>query len=466
MPASEVSNANITLNFNSQNAIKEGEKAKQKFSQIASGIKKAFSLGSMGAGLLGGFSMKKAYDDGLKLANLSDKFTLPIEEVSKFNNVLSLFGGNADSAEQALDSMSNAIMELKTTGGSALKNIASQTGINLYDMNGNIKDGIELFEDLRQSFKRLNKDGQIKVASELGLNSPEYLRILRASDEEYAKMVNEAKNMTVMTEKQKENTLKLQRTFASIKSSFTGVGISLLEFSKPFIDVLDKGLKYFNSLDEETKKIVATSLLLAPALSPALNIFKGLIGFGGLLNNTINIFGSGLTKGILKWSSSLGILTVGLYGAYKLWEFLGNKADQQAEKTADYLNSDEYDEDQWKEQIKESKTLRKLQEEGNYEELEKRKQIFLEISRNQRGEKYQPLKEERELANYYQPIPSTPMVNNATNNNINNNSNTNNYNNRNNNITTNIVINANNASADEIIKRTNDLKYNYVNGVR
>ena len=78
---------------------------------------------------------------------------------------------------------------------------------------------------------------------------------------------------------------------------------------------------------------------------------------------------------------------------------------------------------------------------------------FLARQKQTRGEKYQP-------------IPSTPMVNNnATNNNINN-SNTSNYNNRNNNITTNIVINANNASADEIIKRTNDLKYNYVNGVR
>lgn len=449
MPASEVSSANITLNFNSQNAIKEGEKTKQKFSQIAGGIKKAFSLGSIGAGLLSGFSMKQAYDDGLKLANLSDKFTLPIEEVSKFNNVLSLFGGNADSAEQALDSMSSAIMELKTTGGGALKNIASQTGINLYDMNGNIKDGIELFEDLRQTFKRLNKDGQIKVANELGFNSPEYLRLLRASDEEYAKMVNEAKNMTVMTEKQKENTLKLQRTFASIKSSFTGVGISLLEFSKPFIDVLDKGLKYFNSLDEETKKIVATSLLLAPALSPTIGIFKNLIGFGGLLNNTINIFGSGLTKGILKWSSSLGILTVGLYGAYKLWEFLDNKADQQAEKTVNYLNSDEYDKNEGLDILRNTNSYKN----ATKEEQAKMEENFLARQKQTRSEKYQP-------------IPSTPMVNNnATNNNINN-SNTSNYNNRNNNITTNITINANNASADEIIKRTNDLKYNYVNGVR
>lgn len=449
MPASEVSSANITLNFNSQNAIKEGEKTKQKFSQIAGGIKKAFSLGSMGAGLLGGFSMKQAYDDGLKLANLSDKFTLPIEEVSKFNNILSLFGGNADSAEQALDSMSSAIMELKTTGGGALKNIASQTGISLYDMNGNIKDGIELFESLRQSFKKLNKDGQIKVANELGLNSPEYLRILRASDEEYAKMVDEAKNMTIMTEKQKENTLKLQRTFASIKSSFTGVGISLLEGATPFIEVLDKGLKYFNSLDEETKKIVATSLLLAPTLSPAFKILKGIAGFTPSIVKMTEVFLTGIDKIAMAIPIPLRILTVGLTGAIALYKTLNNLAESSINKTADYLNSDEYDKNEGLDILRNTNSYKN----ATKEEQAKMEEDFLARQKQARGEKYQP-------------IPSTPMVNNnATNNNINN-SNTSNYNNRNNNITTNIVINANNASADEIVKRTNDLKYNYVNGVR
>ena len=70
--------------------------------------------------------------------------------------------------------------------------VGNQVGLSMYREDGELKNSFEIIEDLREKFKDLNEDAQIKVASELGLDDPASLRLLRMSEKEFAEIEKHA----------------------------------------------------------------------------------------------------------------------------------------------------------------------------------------------------------------------------------------------------------------------------------
>lgn len=307
--------ANITLNFNSENALKQAEKTKDKFSDVSNSIKSSFTKTglSVAGSLLTGFSMKKAYEETLKLSNLSEKFNLPIEEVSKFNNLMSQFGGNTNSTENALSNIQNAIIDLAMDGSGALKELGGRMALNPFKENGELKNSLEIIKEIKRVFNDLDPKGQIKLLDSLQMNTPEYLRLFRSSEEEFNKTVESASKMMVITEKQAENTIKLQRTLASIKQSFIGIGASSLEMINPLIDGVDWVLQKFNGLDDNIKKAIVSAITLSgviKAIQFSSNFMSGLAGLGatatagktGILQKILNNYGKKIGAGKLAYN--------------------------------------------------------------------------------------------------------------------------------------------------------------------
>ena len=135
----------MTFMVNTRSALKEIKDFKAKVKNATDEMRKnALSSILPAAGAFGGFkALKDVYDTTRKLADFSERFTLPVEDVSRFNNVLSLFGGTTETAVSDLGKLEQAIVDLRTTGGGALRTVANQIGLSLYDNEGKIKGSLE-----------------------------------------------------------------------------------------------------------------------------------------------------------------------------------------------------------------------------------------------------------------------------------------------------------------------------------
>ncbi|MCH5201916.1 MAG: hypothetical protein J1F17_01790, partial [Oscillospiraceae bacterium] len=267
-------NAVINFLFNSQGAIKAIEDFKSKMGQTIDSISKstAAKFGALGAALGGVASIKKVYDETLKLSELSETFRLPIEQVSKFSNTLALFGGDTDQAVGDLQALEQAITDLWTTASGPLKNVGSQIGLTLSKTD----TSLDIIDKLREKFKGLNEDAQIKVAQELGLSSPATLRMLRASNEEYAQMRERAASMGVINSDTQKRVIQFQRTIAGLKQSFIAVGTSLLGFVAPALDKVSQAMEWLANQSDTVKTLVLGLPIAFGALNVALPIITGL----------------------------------------------------------------------------------------------------------------------------------------------------------------------------------------------
>lgn len=266
------------INFlvNTEDAKKKINNFKQDFKSKVEDIKNSFTLkaGSLAGALFGANAIREVYNQTKALSEISDKFKLPVEEVSKFNNVLSMFGGDANNTISTINNLENAIVELRTTGGGALRNVANQIGLSLFDKQGNIKNSINLIEDLREKFKGLNQSAQLKVSQELGLSDPVSLRLLRASDEEYKKILDKSKNMSVVDKQTKETVLEIQQSLARMRQSFLSIGAVLLKDLQKPLDIIVRLFEKFEGLSENTKKTIVRLGVAFVALRPLLSIFS------------------------------------------------------------------------------------------------------------------------------------------------------------------------------------------------
>lgn len=254
----ETAQALINFFVNTSSASKKIEDFKKRVSETKKSLAdNAFGKLFPALGAAGGFTaLKEVYQTTRKLADFSERFSLPVEQVGQFSNVLSLFGGSTDDAVRGLGSLEQAITELRTTGGGALRTVASQVGLSLYNMDGSIKDSFALLGDLRERFKGMNKDARLKVAQELNLDDPATLRYLTATDEEFARINAEAAKMPTVSAETAKNVQHLNRLLATMKANWYGVGVTLLGLVLKPVQKLADMLGWLNRQSEMTQKII------------------------------------------------------------------------------------------------------------------------------------------------------------------------------------------------------------------
>lgn len=314
------SDAVINLFFNADKATKDIEKFKAKtkssFSSVAGGIIKGGV--ALGAAYFGVKALKDVYDGMLNVVNVADKWGRSSEEISRFSNTLSLFGGNSEEAIQAIDKIEDAIASLKTQGGGAIKDLSGKIALNIQKQNGEFKNSSELIEDLRVELSRLSSAGKIKALQELGLASPAMLRLLTASNEEYAKMKKNAQSFSVINKDNARQLKAIDRTIATMTNLFQSLLGEVFGTLSPFFDEVLPQIKIIGSsiasiirsLMPVLKFIAKIASLTISSISEFLDglinldfskmfdsIKNFFLGFGELL---VNFIADGLGQGFKK----------------------------------------------------------------------------------------------------------------------------------------------------------------------
>lgn len=307
----------INFFINGKQATQQLNQLKANFKTAANDIKNSMliKVGTFGTALFGLGAVREVYNQTKELANFSQKFNLPVEEVSKFSNVLSQFGGSSEDTRNALGNIEQAITDFKTMGGGALKSVSSQIGISMYNMNGKIKNSIQIIGDLRQKFKGLNQDAQLKVAQELGLTDPASLRMLKASDAEYKKMTEQANKMSIVSKKNADTVLRVQALLSRIKQTLYSIGTTLLTYLEPVLNKVAEWFEKFNSLSEESKKKIVLLGVGFAALMPAISILTQIFNAIKLIKGAILLLNT-----VLLANPIMAIITAAIAGFVLLYK--------------------------------------------------------------------------------------------------------------------------------------------------
>lgn len=285
----------ISFLFNTQGAMRGLDNFKKKFSDVMDGIENS-SIGkftAIGSAIAGAFSIKAFADYTKAVADFTTLWSMPIDQVGRFANEMKLLNRSADIKEVlgSLTSFQNKLNDFKT-GNWVPPALFDILGVNIMDNEGNVRNALEVMEDLIQKYREfpdkanIDKDMFTEMMQSLGLSESVQVSMIKrmkqteAEFDEYTKKLN---RMFVPSEKDNQMLERFNTSITELESSFRKFGQSLLEngFIKDIIEGITGAIDKFNKLPDDTQKKIFGYAAAFMALGPSIKILKGI---GWLIN--------------------------------------------------------------------------------------------------------------------------------------------------------------------------------------
>jgi hypothetical protein len=208
MAGASFSKATIQILLNAQNALKDLKNFQNNFTSGMGTMKTAL------AGFVGYQGLKGAYDSVKQLTDISDKWRVPTEKMSRFRNLLISMGGDANEAVASFEKLKQVANQLQFHSSGPLKDLSAIIRTNLAK-----KDPEALITALRTQWPMLNNDAQEEVLRMLGTDSVGMRNLLRASETEYKAAQNQAARMPVVTEQDAQATRDIKKSTEQIATN-------------------------------------------------------------------------------------------------------------------------------------------------------------------------------------------------------------------------------------------------------
>lgn len=208
MAGASFSKATIQILLNAQNALKDLKNFQNNFTSGMGTMKTAL------AGFVGYQGLKGAYDSVKQLTDISDKWRVPTEKMSRFRNLLISMGGDADEAVASFEKLKQVANQLQFHSSGPLKDLSAIIRTNLAK-----KDPEALITALRTQWPMLNNDAQEEVLRMLGTDSVGMRNLLRASETEYKAAQNQAARMPVVTEQDAQAARDIKKSTEQIANN-------------------------------------------------------------------------------------------------------------------------------------------------------------------------------------------------------------------------------------------------------
>ncbi len=163
--------------------------------------------------LISGLSALYGY--ARQTAYVAEQTGFSIGEVSRFQNLLGLFGGSVEDTASSLLQLRRVFSELETT---------------------NVVDAVTA---LRVRLKGLTDTERTNQVSGLGIDNPALLRLLRISDERFNQLSVTAGRFWDMNERGVQSVEVVQSLLARIKLLFSGMGYVLADAILPYVESIN-----------------------------------------------------------------------------------------------------------------------------------------------------------------------------------------------------------------------------------
>ena len=189
MAGASFSKATIQILLNAQNALKDLKNFQNNFTSGMGQMKTAL------AGFVGYKGLQGAYDSVKQLTDLSDKWEIPTEKMSRFRNVIIAMGGDMQEALTSFETLKQAAQQWQFSSNGPLRDLSAKIRANLFK-----KDPEAVLATLREHWPQLPLEARNNALDTLGTNSVGMRNLLNATDAEYAAAQQKASRMPVVTE--------------------------------------------------------------------------------------------------------------------------------------------------------------------------------------------------------------------------------------------------------------------------
>lgn len=258
MAGSLFSNAVISFFVNTKQAESALGNLQNKFTGTTTKM-----LGAI-AGFAGIKGLKGTYDQLQRIVQVSEKWNLPIEDLSRFVNLFSQFGGDADEAVASVERLQKLANDLSFHSNGAFKELSALISTNLQnkDYQGAINAFRRVFNSLADSPN--GRNAQAELVEMIGADYPAMLRMLRASNDEYQKMVEQAGSMRIITQDMADSLTDADKKLADIKQRWANIYSVALQVFEPLLDVAQDVTKWLEGLPD---KVIHTFTIIGTFLS-------------------------------------------------------------------------------------------------------------------------------------------------------------------------------------------------------
>lgn len=300
------SRATINFAVNTQNALQQITGFQQRFSNNISQMKTAL------LGFVGYQGLRGAYRGLTNLVDTAEKLNMPVEKMSEWANLFTVFGGSTEEATASLEKFDKMSRELKFHSSGPLRELSAvlRTNLNNKDFNGLIKA-------FRSQWGHLNDDAKREVLDMLGADAPALRRIIGASNEEFAKAKTEADRLHKMTKDEAQSILQMEKNLAVLKKTLTDTAVPILQALQPVLNVIRDIAMAFNDLDEKTQKSIVYGFLGATVISK-LGLLKA--GFTG-----VKVAAAAAGTTVAGIAASIGAIAAAAYEVYYLYQAWKNE---------------------------------------------------------------------------------------------------------------------------------------------
>jgi hypothetical protein len=237
------------LEKQSEGTEKSVKKIGESSKRTAGGVDTLTKAAAAFLAVLGGTAALKHFvldsiASGAALDRLSRNLGLNVETISAWGNAVEQMGGSAKGLQGTMDMLSRAQTELRVTGTTSLIPYFSALGIALSDVHGKALPVDNILLQLASRFEGMDRTQANNIGRMIGIDQ-DTLNLLLQGRKELELTLARQKESTVLTKRQAEEDVKLQKTIIGLKQEFAAFGRGLLQQASPALEKLLALLKTF-----------------------------------------------------------------------------------------------------------------------------------------------------------------------------------------------------------------------------
>lgn len=249
-----------------------------------------------------------------EIQTLATKYNTTATAIQRFQYVALQTDTEAEDLYKGLVKIRSGLSDIATEESSKTSKALQQLGVDFSQLSGSedqfyaIIDALSKMEDQTQMVAIANDIFGEKLANNL-------LPMIQAGSGAIKEYYDEFETLGALNNEQVAKLAEFDNVMNKLKTEFSNIAIqlgsSMLPLMQQFSQILQEDVlplvksfvDWFTNLDQKTKKVIVTSLLLISAMSPMIKLFSGILG--------------GVSS-LIKWFAKLEVATLKLYGKWAL----------------------------------------------------------------------------------------------------------------------------------------------------
>ncbi len=174
-----------------------------------------------------------------QLDNLSYQTNISTSNLQAWGEAAKRAGGTTEGFYTSISNLSQKLRDVQTSFGSEGQLAFARLGINIKDVNGHVKNAVQVLGDLGDKFKTLPKVWQLNLGKQLGLDDAT-IRLLASGDQNVAQLVEHMKQLGLTNQTNVKSGVEYRNTMFDLQLVWQSLSNSLVSLVLPPLEKFTK----------------------------------------------------------------------------------------------------------------------------------------------------------------------------------------------------------------------------------